>query len=381
MLRVRSDVTQRSVAFRVDADAAIGIGHLRRCLTLARELQQEGLFPHFICRPPLGPRFELNVNPFALHWLNRISRGADPRNDLSDELRDADATLAIIRDMPVAPSWIVLDSYRYACAWESKMRKAGHQILVIEDFRDREHYADLLVSDSEMPFDPALNRAKSGRVLIGRAYALLDAEYAYIGSSQATERKRLIISYGGADPTKETQKALQAIRKLKSDPQVRNQVGRVDVVVGLVNPDASAIRRAADHIPEVFVHQSLCSLAPLARQADLILTSGGNTMIEALALRKPCIVTVTGKNQKLMVNELVSEGVIRSLGEEGTVNPLDLLTMIKRVLKDFEPFVARIASKSLFDHLGARRIVSAMLEASVQLSRDRTLDEASGESG
>jgi spore coat polysaccharide biosynthesis predicted glycosyltransferase SpsG len=164
-------------------------------------------------------------------------------------------------------------------------------------------------------------------------------------------------------------KALEAIRKLKNDRETCNQVGRVDIVVGLENPNSLTIPRAAERIPEAFVHQSVYSLAPLARQADLVLTAGGNTMVEALALRKPCIVTITGNNQTLMVNDLDSEGVIRSLGEHAAVRTDDVLTMIKCVLNDFDAFAARIVSKGLFDHLGAKRIASAMLE----LSQDSVL--------
>ena len=46
------------------------------------------------------------------------------------------------------------------------MRDAGHRLCVIDDFRDRRHHADLLVSDAETPFDPAMNDlAVTARVL------------------------------------------------------------------------------------------------------------------------------------------------------------------------------------------------------------------------
>ncbi len=340
------------------------MGHLRRCLTLARELQKENCLSHLICRLSLDLSLEAHVQPFSLHWLRGLAQSPD--TDLSDELRDADATLDIIRGLPTAPSWVVLDSYRYACAWEKRVRDAGHQVLVIEDYRHRKHHADLLVSDSEVPVNPASNSLAVGRILAGRAYALLDTEYAYTGQMQlkATNRKRLLISYGGADLTQETAKALEAVCKLRSDPEMSSQVGRVDVVVGPANPHSVAILRSAQRVAEVFVHQSLYTLAPLMRHADLVLTSGGNTMVEALALRKPCIVTVTGNNQTLMVNDLDSEGVIRCVGGEVTVNPGEVLTMMRLVLNDFDAFASRIASKSVFDHFGAKRIVSAMLELS-----------------
>src|SRR5262249_49503870 len=102
------------------------------------------------------------------------------------------------------------------------------------------------------------------------------------------------------------------------------------------------------------------SLEPLVRQADVVLTAGGNTMVEALTLRKPCVVTVTGNNQVLMVSELHAEGVIRSLGVHATVKPDNVRKIVAGILVDFDKFTAHIASRSLFDHLGAHRVASAM---------------------
>jgi spore coat polysaccharide biosynthesis predicted glycosyltransferase SpsG len=173
--------------------------------------------------------------------------------------------------------------------------------------------------------------------------------------------KRLLVSYGGSDLTGETLKALGAIQALRLDEQLRGRVGPVDIVIGPTNPKADAIEQTAQVIQDVIVHRAPSSLEPLMRQADLILTVGGNSMVEALTLRKPCIVTVTGDNQASMVRELHAEGVIRSLGRHATVKSDDVRKIAAAVLADFDTFAARIASRSLFDHLGARRIASAML--------------------
>ena len=148
---------------------------------------------------------------------------------------------------------------------------------------------------------------------------------------------------------------------MKVDQGFRTRIGRVEIVAGLANPRSAAIVCAAQGIQDVVVHPAVSSLGPLMRQADLVLTAGGNSMVEALALRKPCIVTVTADNQASMVRELETEGAIRSVGEHEAVKSADVLKMIADVLADFDAFAARIASRPLFDHLGARRIATVML--------------------
>jgi UDP-2,4-diacetamido-2,4,6-trideoxy-beta-L-altropyranose hydrolase len=366
------------VTFRVDAGPAIGIGHLRRCLTLAAEFRERGCKVSLVCSERLESALEPLVAPYTVYRLEDVLRDAEPRDaqppdaqppDAIDaEMRDADATLLIIGHRRSAESWVVLDNYQLGHRWERRLRDAGHRILVIDDYRDRRHHADMLLSEEESPFNPALNElADAARVLVGRQYALVDPDYAFsslVVANLRADAKRLLVTYGGSDPTGETLKALEAIRGLRNDKSLGVQVGRVDIVIGLANPKSAEIMRAAEGLSDVFVHKGPLSLGSLMREADLVLTAGGNSMVEALTLRKPCIATVTGDNQALMVRRLFAEGAIRSLGHHSTVKPRDILKKTTDVLADFDTFAAFVASKSLFDHLGARRIASAVLTSS-----------------
>jgi UDP-2,4-diacetamido-2,4,6-trideoxy-beta-L-altropyranose hydrolase len=350
----RPDVKEHRFVFRLDANAIIGIGHLRRCLILANELQKMNGVSHFICRERFGAELERLLAPHALHWLGSST----------DEIHDADAALRIIGDLPSSPDWVILDSYSLAQPWETQVRRAGHKIAVIEDNRTRMHCADLLISDSAAPFNSSYNSVAGARALTGSAYAIVDPIYEYSAAKKPPiGPKRILISYGGADPTDETPKAIAAIRALKGGRA--NSIGVVDVVMGPVNSRATGVSAAAAGIPGVMVHQAVPSLAPLMRQADLVLTAGGISMIEALSLRKPCIVTVTGEQQSAMVAELERRGVICSLGQHEAIGSRDVQKMLASVLDDFAPFAAHVAANLVFDHLGASRVAAVMIGAAV----------------
>ena len=355
-----------SVAFRVDANQQVGLGHFRRCLTLADWLDDLGCTIRLVCRNRLGPAVASLAARYTVCALEE-GPGAPTGGLVPDEeLWDAKATLSVMGKGEHDTSWVVVDSYQLGHRWERRVRDAGHRIMVIDDFRDRMHHADLLVSDSETPFDPKLNEcAGVAQTLVGREYSLIGPEYEYFPAPfpRKTGLVRLLVSYGGADSANETLKAIRAVGMLKSSAATRDVLGQVDVVVGQLNPFANDIARLAQYIQDVVVHRAPRSLAAMIRATDLFLTAGGNSLVEALALRKPTLVTVTSDNQVLMVNQLVEEGMIRLLGARATVTPEVVAAAIVSVLADLDRFARRVASRPLFDHLGAQRIATAMLKA------------------
>src|SRR5262249_47735441 len=145
------------------------------------------------------------------------------------------------------------------------------------------------------------------------------------------------------------------------DRNLRGQVGRIDVVVGPANLGFADIETAAGEIAGTVLHRALPSLSPLMRGADLVLTAGGNTMVEALALRKACLVTVTGNQQAPLAARLRDEPLVLSLGEPTTTAASDILKMIARALDERDAMAARIRSAAPFDHLGAGRVAEMML--------------------
>lgn len=348
---------------RVDADSKIGIGHLRRCKTLIRQLSVDGFNIRIVGRYQFGEKVESLIEGIPISWMENREFATNESIGLEDEVWDAERTLSIIGRYPRGLSWVIVDHYGLGEQWERIIREAGHRVLVIDDFRNRRHWADILVSDTNAPFDPALNGFLGGTYeLVGAQYALVDSEFAFSEetSSSVENKKRLLISYGGSDPTDETSKAVEAVRLLRHDEQCREWLGRVDVVVGLVNPRTVDVIKFGKEIDDVDVHIAPRSLAPLMRKADLFLTAAGNSMVEGLTMRKPCLVTLTSDNQSLMLTQLLEQRAILSLGDHTMVGPIDVAKAVTKILSEYEQFSDSVRSRPIFDHLGARRISEAI---------------------
>lgn len=328
-----------------------------------RQLVIDGFDVRLIGRYRFGKDIESLIEEFPSSWLEDTEIAINQRLMLENEVHDAEATLSIIGRIPAGLSWVIVDHYELDWQWERIIREAGHSVLVIDDFRDRRHFADILVSDTNTPFSPTLNGCLSKALqLVGAEFALIDPEFAFSEETMFSveSKKRLLVSYGGSDPTDETSKALEAVRLLRHDEKCRDLLGRVDVVVGPANTRRDDVVSVAKEIEDVFVHIAPGSLAPLMRKTDLFLTAGGNSMVEALTMRKPCLVTVTSGNQALMVAQLLEPQAIVSLGDHALVGPLDVASALTSFLTVYEQIAKNIKARPIFDHLGARRISEAI---------------------
>ncbi|GCL36295.1 MAG: UDP-2,4-diacetamido-2,4,6-trideoxy-beta-L-altropyranose hydrolase [Sphaerospermopsis kisseleviana] len=352
-----------SVAIRVDANPTIGMGHLRRCITLGKQLQNDGFIVQLISQSRFDKNIEELVKDFNISWLNESGINCNHEHLQSQELWDAEATLSIIGSYPTCVSWVIVDSYQLGELWERTICKAGHKILAIDDFRNRRHHADVLLNDINRPFASDMNGNENGFCeLIGAKFALVDPEFAFVEEAPLSfaRPKQLLISYGGSDPTDETTKALEAMSFLKNHEQYRKWIGRVDVVIGQVNTKANIVMRSAENIDNVRVHIAPQTLAHLLRDTDVLLTAGGNSMVEALTMRKPCLVTVTSDNQALMVNQLIDQSAIISLGNHARVNSENISNALINIITKYEQVANGFISRSIFDHLGASRVSAAI---------------------
>jgi UDP-2,4-diacetamido-2,4,6-trideoxy-beta-L-altropyranose hydrolase len=346
-----------SVAARVDADPAIGLGHFKRCVTLLKRLRRDGFTARVITRRRLSNDVVALTDGIPVVSLEETVGGY-----LGTESADADATLSIIG--MTARSWVVLDHYGLSDAWERRVREAGHRLLVIDDYRDRRHAADIVVSDGAAPFAPALlDVPDEVRVLTGREYALIDEDFAPIQRRPSGLATRLMISYGGADPTGETVKAIDAIALVRSRSRSVEPFGKIDVVIGPVNARREAIESYARDAIRASVHFAPRSLAPLMRETDLVLTAGGNTVVEALAMQRPCLVTIVADNQRPMVDELSAAHAITLVGEHTSVSAPMLADAIEKAVGDFDNLARRAREQRVFDHLGAARLSQVMQDA------------------
>lgn len=370
------------VAIRCDASPAIGSGHVMRCRNLGRALHQRGAEVLFLCREhPYDLIAVLNTEFKVLGLPELISpepslAGLEGRDLYGawlgcTQLQDAEDCLNAISTAEIgAIDWLVVDHYGLDYLWEQKICKSLSEIhgepprlLVFDDLADRPHQADVLV-DANL-FQTATFEAYRAlvptdcRLLLGPAYAPLDAVYAQLHSlaPQRCSLRRLLVFFGSMDLENHTGIALEAL----CHPEVADLA--VDVVLGAGAPHLSTVTQLVGQRPHTQLHSGLPSLAGLLLRADLAIGAAGTTSWERAALALPTVVIPVAKNQRQNAKTLVDSGAALAIGQHPSIDPGTLiLEAIRRLLKQPERLEQLSAcARSLGDGRGLSRILTAMM--------------------
>jgi UDP-2,4-diacetamido-2,4,6-trideoxy-beta-L-altropyranose hydrolase len=303
-----------SVAFRVDASAAIGTGHFVRCLTLADRLKQRGLETRFICRSlPEHFRRILATKEHGLVVL--CSSLSDQKHDISEyavwlgvsQEQDANETIEGLADKTW--DWLVVDHYALDMCWESRLREVVPNILVIDDLANRTHDCNLLLDQNCLPTSNASYSEMvpvDCKLLLGPRYALLREEFKAWHDSiepRSGDVKRIFVFFGGVDAygyTEHTIEALGGISHLDL---------RVDVVIGAQNPRREQIMTLC-HQYSFDCHIEVTNMAELMAMSDMAVGAGGVNVWERCSVGLPAIVICIAENQKAQVEDAAREGLI-----------------------------------------------------------------------
>jgi UDP-2,4-diacetamido-2,4,6-trideoxy-beta-L-altropyranose hydrolase len=357
------------VAIRADASLRIGAGHVMRCLALAQTLRSRGHDVVFVMREGDGDLREVVANSHAFRVLPLRATPAAPPG-ATDELADASQTLDVLDELHV--DWVVADHYALGARWEAHIAATGPRVLAIDDYASRHHACTLLVDHNLVqPSVYAERTVPDTGLLLGPRYALLRPEFTQVGSEPTTPEvpQTIIVSFGGSDPTRQTTKALHAIRNAHHAP------GHVIAIAGHHHPDLDQLRTMATEWPALEVHTFVDDPASFLRRADLAIGAGGISALERIATGVPSIVLTTADNQDLPAAALSVEGALLYLGPASTAATDGLTAAIDAMANRYLRAAMRRRGRTLLDGQGPGRIVRAMLQRTPVTIRAATTDD------
>lgn len=365
------------IAIRTDSSTLIGSGHLMRCLTLADELRQHGANVIFICREHSGHLIgliEAKGYPVVRLPQAEVECTASPEDLthaawLGDSWKqDAADTIAAVGDMQ--PQWLIIDHYAIDRRWEQMLRPHVGKIMVIDDLADRLHDCDLLLDQNlyyemEIRYDNLVG--DTCQKLLGPKYALLRPEFAVarkILRQRDGQVRRVLVFFGGVDPTNETEKALQALAGM-NDRQFD-----VDVVVGGGNLHKEQIQNFCAAHSGFHYYCQVDNIAELMAAADLAIGAGGATTWERCSVGLPSFITVLARNQQELAETGARHGLFFYLGKSATVSPEKIQDALKVFITSPESLQSySTIDLATVDAKGAQRVASLLCPPQFSIRR------------
>lgn len=356
-----------NIIIRTDSSIHIGTGHVMRCLTLADELRKDGANLEFICRELEGNIIDIIQGKGYI--VNKLPEPEQDENELTSYAKwlgtkwetDAEQTKIILKDKGEIIDLLIIDHYALDIKWESRLKGYTEKIMVIDDLANREHKADILldqnyVENMETRYDKLV--PASCKKLLGPKYVLLRPEF-YEAKAKLRTRdgkvKRILIFFGGSDPTNETSKAIKAVEMLNR-PDIS-----VDVVVGAGNPQQKEIESLCTELNYNYYCQ-VNNMAELMLKADLAIGAGGATTWERCFLGLPAICLVIAENQEEVIRKLAQKEAIINLGWHRLTDGIMIYKTLQKLITDKEKLrMMALSSLGIIEGNSLDRIVKLIL--------------------
>jgi len=329
------------VAFRTSGGREIGLGHVRRCLSLALALRKRGTHCLFLVEGDPEACELVAAEGFAVMRVRH-------EDDAGEAVRQCKAHRTGI---------IVVDSYAFATSYFLELCEAGLMVAVVDDLADRELPVHLVVNGSAGADRLRYRGGAQTRFLLGPQYMLVRPEFAVVPVRAITDRiERVLITVGGSDPHGLT------ARLMRWTSDVLGPIAQ-DVVIGPLFENAEAVQQTAQASPEtILLHENPKDMRTLMLRADLALCGGGQTSYELAATGTPSIAVRTADNQTVNLKGLSGSGILVWAGD---ANDADLESKIAHELKSlagdaFRRNAMSRKARALVDGQGAGRVAQAL---------------------
>lgn len=336
------------VLLRADSNDVIGMGHRTRVETIARFLAFSGYEYRIISRYHPSSRSDPN-DLIPTIWLEQIENDCSTNKEL--QALDAVDTIQALKMNNFEPDIVILDSYIYGYIWQSCLKDAGIYVVTIDDFRDRHHNADLVV---ELVPPPCANDR-----LCGLQYFPIATEFAANKKFIPPLGLKLLVTFGGGNVEHFIKIGLAAVEEIVA--RDRRMISSIDLICGGDIESMKSMLLTLCKYVKVVIHQKLPTISSLMKDCDVVICSGGNTMLESIVAHRPAIVVITADNQVVLANYLNRNNLIYLTSKNLTTLKLEIAEGIIHFPQKFNTGMFEMPDNVVLDTLGPQRLVKSII--------------------
>lgn len=334
----------RSIVFRCDAGADIGLGHAARCAALQDRLMPLGWNCYWAVRPETADYLGVGLAPARTVKLDRLGPEAE-----------ADAIARAVG----GPAVVVIDHYGLGAAHAAAYRRFAECVVHFDDFGQADLPVDLSIAIGDLTPSPAAHR-----VLAGGKVAPLRAQFAQQRPASLARRRakprleRVLIAFGGVDAPNASALAAEAVLEA-------GLAG--DIMIGGKARHLPALQRMAGAHPQSLrVHAGVVEVARLAAACDLAIGAPGFGTWERATVGLPTLMVLIAENQRPNAAGIMEAGAGKICAVMAKTAPEEIKRLLVQQLRFLQADPAELAmmaesAGALCDGRGAMRIGAALL--------------------
>ena len=334
------------IVFCTTAGSTIGLGHLRRCLTLAQVLMAMNAKVHFLLRGEQS----------AIGFLEKYGFPGK----LLEESADWGLQQSLEYCVENRANVLVIDSYPI----EPKDIKGFQgKVVVIDDLCDRSLPVDLIINGSVNGGACIYQKLPSTKLLLGPQYILLREAFSQkVCRRIRSQIDRILITVGGMD-------SMPLISDLVTWTRETIEHVHIDLILGPFvqgGKDYECLGQWHDD-PFLCVHKDPTNLYDLMMGCDIAITGGGQTTYELAATGTPALAIQMADNQIHNLEGFSRKGTLNWIGGVSDTNLReqfqDALGRLARSLKERQAMSK--AGPLIVDGGGAKRVAQVVKEISI----------------
>ena len=278
------------VYLRTDGSAAIGLGHLVRCIALGHMLKK-AFDVCYVCKEiPDKIADEIKGHSFGLLKIN-------DEIFFFQQLRTEDL--------------VVLDGYDFSTGYQEKVKAIGCKLICIDDIPDKKFVSHLIINHSPFANPQDYSTCANTWFALGLEYILLRPSFlkAMKMERKIKQIKTVLICFGGSDQKNHTLAALKVVSEVQ-------QLDKIYVVTGPAYTYYSTLETFIELDKRVEYRSSIGEreMCDIMLQSDLAIVPASGTLYEVMATGGLIVTGLTADNQKLIYESFINKDYVFDAG-------------------------------------------------------------------
>ncbi|MCA9250381.1 MAG: UDP-2,4-diacetamido-2,4,6-trideoxy-beta-L-altropyranose hydrolase [Phycisphaerales bacterium] len=338
------------ILIRCDADAAVGLGHLMRCLAIAGALRDLGVRVEFAMGELSSFAAQtLQDEGFCVHEI----AGANSAFDKSA----ANAMLQLIADRQLES--VLVDHYDAGAKYFRTLSDHTKLLGTIDDQAVRDFSGvGWLLNPNPGVSAGEYQVSDDAEVLIGPQYALLRRQFR-IARESAVDRNnakhtRILIQFGGSDTGEIYERVLGWLGHIAAPCSITCIAAEHADILRRSHPDSAHDTTILPGVSDIAAHML---------NTDIAIGAGGSSCWELCCIGVPMIIGELSPDQSRIAQELHNRGTAIHLGQWSRVTEDQFIDAVQKLI-EIEPrreTMARIG-RGIVDGLGATRAAQSIVK-------------------